>query len=121
VAGVLAASAAVAVHAKPLGDPADPDDPVPSCLSQLTLLRLVATPSTVQSGSSTTLSYSVRIPKGCSGVTLDLGGGPIASPQGSLRVQPLRPSAYVLHASLAGQTRQLASVMVSVTGPPPSP
>jgi len=49
------------------GDPADPDDPVPSCLSQLTLLRLVATPSTVQSGSSTTLSYSVRIPKDAAG------------------------------------------------------
>jgi len=110
-----------ALAVKAIGDPIDPPDPTETaCLSQLSQVRFTATPSTIQSGTWTTLAWSMKVPAGCAGLSLNLGAGPIALPQGSLAVQPLLTSAYALHATYAGLTRLLRTVVVTVTGDLPS-
>ncbi len=91
-----------------------PPDP---CLPQPHVLSFTAAPATIDSGTSTTLSWNVQVPGGCNYLVV-LGGQNVGL-QGSLQVQPLFNTSYTL--TLAwGPTRALwtiATTTVSVNLP----
>ncbi len=98
---------------------APPVPPVPPdpCLPQPHVLSFTAAPATIDSGTSTTLSWNVQGPGGCNYLVV-LGGQSVGS-QGSLQVQPLFNTSYTL-TLLWGPTRALrtiATTTVSVNLP----
>ena len=89
--------------------PTDPDVPDTPCLADLKVQSFTATPSTVPLRKSTTLHWSVQIPRDCallrlelSGPRLGLNGQPVGR-QGVLRVTPIADSTYALHVKWRGR------------------
>lgn len=103
------------VYALPAGGSNPP--PEPRCVRDLQVLSFAASPNTVDFGSSTTLSWNVKIPAGCTTLKLDIGGQ-VVGRQSSLTVQPLFDSTYTLRATFSNKKYGIASASVKVNLPP---
>jgi hypothetical protein len=98
-------------------DPGQPaDGPTPGCVRNLKLLSFDASPSRIDLGDRSTLSWHVRVPGGCGGLALRLHGRPVPR-QGTLVVKPNANQVYELRAHWAGRTYGVGSQSVSVTLP----
>lgn len=112
---MLSASASARTALRP---PTDADaDPSP-CIANATL-RLSASPATVVYGQASQLSWSVTLPRNCSGVSVSLAGVRV-SQQGSQSVAPSVTTQYHLVVSqtrLGVRSQTSASTQVSVAYP----
>lgn len=98
--------------------PTDPDAAPTPCIANATL-RLSASPATVVYGQASRLSWSVGLPRNCTGVSVTLAGVR-ASPQGSQVVTPTATTQYHLVVSqtrLGVRSQTSASTQVTVAYP----
>jgi hypothetical protein len=79
----------------------------------LPVLSFAVSPNTIDFGSSTTLSWNVKIPAGCTTLKLDIGSQ-VVGRQSSLTVQPLFDSTYTLRATFLNKKYGIASASVKV-------
>ena len=88
----------------------------PNCIQAPTISSFVANPTSITSGQSAQLSWSVS---GASSLTIDQGVGTVTGT--SVSVSPTQTTTYTLTASNNGLSTSTATVTVTVTAPPPSP
>jgi hypothetical protein len=96
VVGGISLAAVSAAHAAP----PPPPDPDLDCLANTTA-TFSASPSTVVLGQSTTLSWNVKVPIGCTAVKLSILNGPVGR-IGTMVVTPMTITHYELIATYYG-------------------
>lgn len=103
VVGGISLAGVSAAHAAP----PPPPDPNLDCLADTTA-TFSASPSTVVLGQSTTLSWSVKVPTGCTGVKLSILNQAVGK-TGTMVVTPMTITHYELIATYLGTRRTLGS------------
>jgi peptidoglycan-associated lipoprotein len=113
-AALLMLTAAGCAKKAPATAPAPPP-PAPIAPPARPTVTLQASPTFIQQGESTTLSWSST-----NATELNLGGVGRVSPEGSSKVRPTESTTYAITATGPGGSAD-ASVRVTVSPPPPPP